>query len=98
MPDDVTSGGSISYRVKDILDQINSKLDRVMAQLDTKADREDVRDLRSRVVTLEIRGKLEDDRAAQSESAFTRRDKAFGLLIALVAIVFDPLLHSGVFR
>lgn len=92
------NGGVVSYRVKDILAEINGKLDRVIDKLEQKADRADVHDLKTRVAALEVRNRLEDDRAKQTETRFTRREKAMGLFIAATAVLFDPLLHSGWFK
>lgn len=54
MAEDIGSGGQVTYRVKDLLGEINVKLDRVMDKLDQKADRADVHDLKTRVATLEL--------------------------------------------
>jgi hypothetical protein len=88
-------GGVVTYRVKDILAEINGKLDRVMDKLDAKAERADVHDIKTRVTALELRARLEDDRDKQSETAFTRREKILALLIAILAVAVDPLLHLG---
>lgn len=91
-------GGTVSYRVKDILGEINGKLDRVMDKLDQKAERSEVHELKNRVAALELRGKLADDRAKQTESTFTKREKIVGVFLAGAAVVLDPLLHSGWFK
>lgn len=91
MSDD-DNGITISYRVKDILDQIMAKLDTALAQLDKKADRADLVELKLRVTALELRKSLEEDRVAQKTSMFSRREKLVGLVVAVAAIV-GPFLH-----
>lgn len=90
--------GTVSYRVKDILGEINAKLARVLEKLDEKADRGDVDDLKQRVTALELRDRLEDDRAKRSASSFTKREKILALVLTAAALFAEPLFHSGVFK
>lgn len=73
---DADGGGRVSYNVKDLLAEINTKLDRFLEKLETKAERSDVHELKGRVAALEkgaeITRVLESNRETTRERGLTR--------------------------
>lgn len=68
--------GTIKYNVKDLLTDINKKLDRVIDSLGQKADRSDVHELKGRVAAvekqLEISRLLASSREETKEKGLSR--------------------------
>ena len=94
----------VSYGVKELLGQINAKLENIDAKLDKKADIADIAALTKRLDTndqrisdiredMRVRLAKESERAAGQAIALTKREKLMGALIAVAAVVVPQIHH-----
>lgn len=87
----------VSYGVKELLGRIDTRLESIDSKLDSKADIRDVIDLRERLTKIEKRWEermaVEADIRLRTAAAFTRREKLAGIIVAVVAVLIQPILH-----
>ena len=91
--------GSISYSVKELLAKQDGKLDTILLTLTSKADREEMAGVERRVTALEVQSVTQErvNKALSTENAsnFTRREKAIGSLLALLALLVQVYVQFG---
>jgi cell division protein FtsL len=86
----------VTYTVKELLQEINSKLSVVTDHLDRKADIKDVERLETRVDTLERESALLKDRSRQKEATFSKREKVLALFAAVAAVAVQYIHIKGI--
>jgi hypothetical protein len=85
----------VSFGVKELLGRIDGRLESIDSKLDGKADMHDVIDLRDRLTKIEKRWEermaVEADIQIRTAATFTRREKLVGILVAIVAVILQPI-------
>lgn len=101
------NGGTVRFNIKDLLFDLNQKLDKVLEKMEGKAERADVHELKGRVAALEKQAEitrvLESNRQNEATTREQTRDRGLSRIqgyvvvvtsvIAAAAIVFAALPH-----
>ncbi len=95
----VEPSGSVSYTIKELLANLDGKIDTIILTLSGKADVSDLVEVERRVAKLESKVILqaEVNEALKSSNAenFTRREKVLGVLIACGALAVQLYVQFG---